>query len=127
MKLTESQRQYLKNVLRLNPVYQSEEIHLARVEQLETDSYDQRSKRQLASREYADRRATVRKKIGEIRETIWSSPIDELEAEVGNLDITEFPEYEQDALIPFESFCNRGTNFPAWLLTKITMLISWNV
>ena len=97
MKLTESQRQYLKDVLRLNPVYQSEEIHLARVEQLQTDSYDQRSKRQLASREYADRRAIVRKKIGEIRETIWSSPIDELEAEVGNLDITEFPEYEQDA------------------------------
>lgn len=96
-KLTERQREYLRDLLRLNPVYQSEEIHLARVGLFETDSYDQRSKRQLASREYADRRASVRKKIGDLRETIWSNPIEELEIEVSNLDISEFSEYEQDA------------------------------
>ena len=96
-KLTESQRQYLKEVLRLNPVYQSEEAHLARVELLEAESYDRRSKRQLASREYADRRASARKKIADLREKIWKSSIEELEPEVNLLDFSEFPEYEQDA------------------------------
>ncbi len=95
--LSNKQKEYFLEVLRLNPVYQTDEILLARNTILEADSYDVRSKRQLASREYADRKAEARKQIGDLREVIWTSNLDEVEAMLKSLDISEFPEYQKDA------------------------------
>lgn len=95
--LSEEQKSYLLTGLQMNPVWQSGEILVARSEQFGIKSQDARNEAYRLAQDYANAKATLSLALQEIRDVIWTAPVDELRKRLAEIELGSFPELKEQA------------------------------
>lgn len=84
-KITDAQKSYLADVLGKNPTWQSTEILTARAGQLGLVVCDRRNERSQEMQDYTSKKSALRQQLQEIRDSVWTGSVDELNSRLADL------------------------------------------